>query len=102
MAKVSGYDRRNRARTMSWMSMGEDAGTTLGPMLAAFLWSTWGIGVLMGVRVLIALATEAYAMLVAPVPEDDKAVAARRNSETDRLLCSSVPDLPSDEAGEGL
>src|SRR5438552_1188458 len=61
MAKVSSYDRRNRARTMSWMSMSEDAGGTLGPMLAGFLWSTWGITALMSVRVLLALATEVYA-----------------------------------------
>jgi len=36
MAEISGFDKRNRARTMSWMSMGEDAGGVLSPILAGF------------------------------------------------------------------
>ncbi len=64
MAQVSSFDKRHRARTMSWMSMGEDAGGALGPMLAGLLWGTWGITALMGSRVLLAIVTEAYAFLV--------------------------------------
>src|SRR5436309_3016614 len=64
MAEVSSFDKRNRARTMSWMSMGEDAGGVLSPILAGFLWGTWGITALMGSRVLLALATELYAFFV--------------------------------------
>jgi len=47
------------------MSMSEDAGGTLGPILASFLWSAWGVTGLMGVRVLLALGTEIYAAWVA-------------------------------------
>jgi MFS family permease len=64
MAQVSSFDKRHRARTMSWMSMGEDAGGALAPMLAGLLWGTWGITALMGSRVLLAIITEAYAFLV--------------------------------------
>jgi MFS family permease len=64
MAQVSSFDKRHRARTMSWMSMGEDAGGALAPMLAGFLWGTWGITALMGARVLLAIITEAYAFLI--------------------------------------
>src|SRR2546427_11264425 len=64
MAQVSSFDKRHRARTMSWMSMGEDAGGALAPMLAGFLWGTWGITALMGSRVLLAIITEAYAFLI--------------------------------------
>ena len=92
MAKVSSYDRRNRARTMSWMSMSEDAGGTLGPMLAGFLWSTWGITALMSVRVLLALATEVYAFRVARVPGEKsiawfrpRGFAARKQEEITRV-----------------
>jgi MFS family permease len=42
MAEVAGFDRRTRARTMGSMSAGEDAGEIAGPILAGFLWSTWG------------------------------------------------------------
>src|SRR5207249_8580717 len=71
MAQISSFDKRNRARTMSWMSMGEDAGGVLAPILAGFLWGTWGITALMGVRVLLAIATEIYAFLVARPPGEN-------------------------------
>jgi MFS family permease len=65
MAKVSSFDRRNRARTISFLTVGEDLGSILAPVLAGFLWSTWGIPVVMGARVALALVTEVYAVAVA-------------------------------------
>ncbi len=64
MAQISGTDRRNRARTMSWLSMGEDAGGVAAPMLAGFLWNGWGIAALMSARIILAIFTEAYALLI--------------------------------------
>ena len=64
MAQISGADRRNRARTMSWLSMGEDAGGVAAPVLAGFLWNTWGIAALMSARIVLAIVTEAYALLI--------------------------------------
>jgi len=60
MAEVSGYDRMRRARAMGYMSAGEDAGEMTGPILAGFLWSTWGVPVLLAVRIGWALAAEIY------------------------------------------
>jgi hypothetical protein len=37
MGQVAQLDRKKRARTMSWLSMGEDGGGVVGPMLAGFL-----------------------------------------------------------------
>src|SRR3989441_10484072 len=68
MAQISSFDKRNRARTMGWMSMGEDAGGVFAPMLAGFLWSTWGIAALMGSRVLLAIVAEVYAIVVTRLP----------------------------------
>jgi MFS family permease len=65
MAEISSFDKRNRARTISWMSMGEDAGGLVAPVLAGFLWSTWGITVLMGARALLAVGTEVYLVSIA-------------------------------------
>jgi len=60
MAHVSSYDRRHRARTMGYLSVGEDAGEMAGPVVAGFLWSTWGVPVLLGVRIALAVVTEIY------------------------------------------
>ena len=97
MAEVSSYDKRNRARTMSWMSMGEDAGGVLSPMLAGFLWATWGIAALMGVRVLLAIATELYAFSVARTPEEKVAHLRRQLREAE----SSIPVLSNLAAKDG-
>jgi len=72
MAQISSFDKRNRARTMSWMSMGEDAGAVVAPALAGFLWSTGGITVLMGARILLAIVTELYAVSISRSAEPGK------------------------------
>jgi MFS family permease len=64
MAQVSGFDRKRRARTMSYLSMGEGLGETIGPLLGGFLWHTWGVGVMMGARVVMALIGEVYAVII--------------------------------------
>ena len=64
MSSASSHDTRNRARRMGIMSLGEDIGDLLGPALAGFLWSTGGIGALMGVRIALAAITETYAIVV--------------------------------------
>jgi MFS family permease len=64
MAHVSGFDRRNRARTMSLMTMGEDAGSILAPILAGFLWTGWGLGAVLATRAGLAVLTEFYTAIV--------------------------------------
>jgi MFS family permease len=60
MAQVSNFDVRRRARTMGYLSAGEDAGEIAGPIVAGLLWSMWGVPVLLGVRIAFAIATELY------------------------------------------
>jgi MFS family permease len=62
MAHVAGFDQRRRGRVFGSVSAGEDAGEMVGPVLAGFLWSTWGIPVLLGARIVLAVATEVYAV----------------------------------------
>src|SRR5213592_2901440 len=64
MADVSSLDKTRRARTISFLCLGEDAGEIAGPVLAGFLWSAWGVPVVLGVRVLLALLTEVYATML--------------------------------------
>jgi MFS family permease len=62
MTYVSSFDKRRRAKTMGLISMGDDAGEIAGPIIAGFLWSTWGLPVALGVRVLFAIIGEIYAV----------------------------------------
>jgi MFS family permease len=64
MAQVSQFDSKRRVRTMSYLSLGEGLGETIGPLLGGFLWNTWGVGTMLGARVLMALVAEAYALFV--------------------------------------
>lgn len=82
MARIAQLNPRRRARTMSYLSLGEGLGETLGPILGGFLWSTWGIGVMLGTRVVLALTGELYAIIVA-------------RSDGERLGASPQPPIPS-------
>jgi MFS family permease len=62
MAHVSSYSPRRRARTMGYLSVGEDAGELAGPIVAGLLWATWGVPVLLGVRIALAIVTELYTL----------------------------------------
>ena len=50
--------------TMSYLSLGEGLGETLGPLLGGFLWSVKGVGVMLGVRVALAAVAEIYALII--------------------------------------
>ncbi len=65
MARVSGFDRKRRAQIMGQLSLGEGLGEMLGPILGGFLWQTWGLGVMLGVRVALAVIGEIYAVMIA-------------------------------------
>jgi MFS family permease len=65
MAQFSNLDRRRRAQTMSYLSLGEGLGETLGPLLGAFLWSAKGVGAMLGARVALAAIGEVYALTLA-------------------------------------
>ena len=62
MAHVSSYSPRRRARTMGYLSVGEDAGEMAGPIVAGLLWATWGVPVLLGVRIALAIVAELYTL----------------------------------------
>ncbi len=62
MAAVAGLDRRRRARTMSYLSVGEGLGETLGPLMGGLLWHFWGLPVLLGTRLALAIGAEIYAL----------------------------------------
>lgn len=64
MAQLAGQDRQRRARTMSYLSLGEGLGETLGPLLGGFIWNTWGVGAMLAVRVVMALIGEVYAVKI--------------------------------------
>jgi MFS family permease len=79
MAEVASFDKRRRARTMGAMSSGDDAGEIAGPILAGLLWSVWGVPVLLGVRIVLAVVTELYALALARSLTRREAPAAHRS-----------------------
>lgn len=68
MAEVANADKRTRARTIGWMSLGDDLGRVLAPVLAGLLWSVWGLGAVLGTRIVIAAVTEIFAVRLARGP----------------------------------
>ncbi len=63
MAHAARSHRNRRARIIGYLSAGEDAGEVAGPIIAGLLWSAWGVPVVLAVRILLALATEFYAIV---------------------------------------
>jgi MFS family permease len=72
MAYVSDAAPQRRAQVMSWMLLGEDAGAIAGPILAGLLWTTWGLPVMLGIRVLLAIGTEIYTVYLTRSIESHK------------------------------
>jgi MFS family permease len=87
MAEVSAVDRGRRARTMSWMSAGEDAGDIAAPVVAGLLWTAWGAPAVLIARAGLAAAAEAWALLVARsgnpsvLPDQDRRRPAGRGMD---------------------
>ncbi|WP_228061252.1 MFS transporter [[Phormidium] sp. LEGE 05292] len=93
MAHISSFDKRRRAQTMSWMILGEDAGTIVGPILAGFLWTTWGLTIMLSARVVLAIVTEVYAAYLDRLLENterDKSTQPHRRRRRRRRRRSSV------------
>lgn len=59
MAEVAELDRRKRARTMSFIDVGEDAGDAAGPVLAGWLLAIGGLPAMLLTRIGLAVVTEA-------------------------------------------
>lgn len=96
MASVSDFDPRHRARTMGAISAAEDAGEIAGPIVAGLLWSTWGIPVLLIVRVFAALGTEAYTIALTG---SIRRLAKRSGERSAEVSAPSDPEalpVPSD------
>jgi len=83
MAYVSSFDRRNRARTISFLTVGEDLGSVIAPVFAGLLWTTWGLAAAMGARVVLALVTELYAFVVARPRVEGRRRPARAALQTE-------------------
>ncbi|MDJ0650704.1 MAG: MFS transporter [Xenococcaceae cyanobacterium MO_188.B19] len=69
MAHVSSFDRSRRAQTISWMLIGEDAGKILAPLVAGFLWTSFGLTAMLTVRILLSIITEVYATTIIDNPK---------------------------------
>lgn len=96
MAQISSFDKQRRAQTMSLMSMGEDAGDIVGPILAGFLWSTWGITFALGTRVALAIITEIYSLTLARSMEERNPQIVETKDFKDTAYLSKIHILNDD------
>jgi predicted MFS family arabinose efflux permease len=97
MAHVASFDQRRRARVFGSVSAGEDAGEMAGPVLAGFLWSTWGIPVLLGARIALAVVTEIYAVtLVHSLEARSGSLDRRATPRGSGRHDNAVPDTSTD------
>jgi MFS family permease len=87
MADVSAVDKRRRARLMGYMSSGEDAGEALGPIVAGLIMSIWTIPIMLGVRIIVAGATEIFTIVLTRTGPG----RAARNPPRVRRLSLRVP-----------
>lgn len=62
MAEVSARAPSRRARTMAYLTSGEDAGDIAAPIVAGLIWTGWGVPALLVSRIVIAVVAEAYAV----------------------------------------
>jgi MFS family permease len=64
MADAAERDPRRRASTLSRLSAAEDLGEAAGPIAAGLIWTAWGIPVVLGVRIGLAVVTELYTVVL--------------------------------------
>ncbi|MGI9022981.1 MAG: MFS transporter [Acidimicrobiales bacterium] len=64
MAEAANHDRRRRARIMAWLGVGEDAGEMAGPLIAALVWSAWGVPAVLVLRIVAAAVAEVVTIRV--------------------------------------
>lgn len=95
MAHISSIDRTRRARMLGYMGLAENIGETGGPLLAGFLWSTWGAPVVLVVRTVLAIVTELYAIVVLKSIEREPAARLVDEHETG-VAVSFKAQSPSD------
>ncbi|WP_345507711.1 MFS transporter [Terrabacter aeriphilus] len=86
MAEVASRTPSRRARTMAYLTAGEDAGDIAAPLVAGLLWTGWGVPALLITRMVAAVVSEGYALWL-----DHRSRAAAHDERTDRSPRSLVP-----------
>lgn len=88
MAENSDLDRRNRAYIMAKLSLGEEAGAVMGPLFASLVWNTWGVIAMLAARIVLAVVSEIYAIVVtksyAADAEPHREIHARKGRQVSR------------------
>jgi MFS family permease len=62
MGQIAALNPGRRGRVVGYLGMGKDAGEMAGPIIASLIWSVWGVPVLLGVRVALAIGAEIYSV----------------------------------------
>lgn len=95
MAEVSDRDPRTRARTMAYLTSGEDAGEVVAPILAGLVWTAWGVPALLVARIVAAVVTEVYALRLESRPRRRRGTVARGGRPGATTVDRASPDRPA-------
>jgi MFS family permease len=64
MGQLISLNPGRRGAVVGYMGMGKDAGEMAGPIIASLIWAWWGIPILLGVRIALAIGAEMYSMVL--------------------------------------
>jgi MFS family permease len=64
MGQLISLNPGRRGLVVGYMGMGKDGGEMVGPILASLIWAWWGVPILLGVRIILAIGAEIYAMVL--------------------------------------
>lgn len=64
LAELASAHPERRARIMSFLDLSSNMGEIMGPLLAGFMMSAFGIPLMLGLRVALSMGTEVYAVLL--------------------------------------
>jgi MFS family permease len=64
MGQLISLNPTRRGQVVGYMGMGKDAGEMAGPIMASLIWAVWGIPVLLGARIALAIGSGIYSMVL--------------------------------------
>ena len=60
MGEIARVNPKRKGLAVGYMGMGRDAGEIAGPIIASVIWTIWGVPILLGTRIALAIGAEVY------------------------------------------
>ncbi len=60
LGEIARVNPKRKGLAVGYMGMGKDAGEIAGPIIASVIWTIWGVPILLGTRIALAIGAEVY------------------------------------------